>query len=1102
MLRRPRKSLVWLFFIMPLLLAAGAGAIGPSLSYVEDFRTTQYKDAGATSAVWSTATGELKLIPFTPTALGSYEDAGYAKGVAVAGDVACIASSDLGLLTLDIHAPASPVFFARLVTAGAATGVAIAGTTAYVADGANGLLVVDIAHPAAPVLRGRYQTLDSALAVAVDGRYAYVATYGAGLTIVDVSTPTAPALVSRLATRDRAVGVAVAGSCAFVADYRAGLTAVDVSDPAAPVLGHTVETATATTGVAVWGNLVGVTTGTGGLRLFDVTEPADPVQLGGRALPGSATAVAFSGEIAYVTTTSAFCAVKVANPVEPTLKWTLELGQPGRGAVLAGDVAYVAADRAGLVAVRIGETTEMPRNIGGRVGIDQTHAARAAALSGDVLCLVAEPYGLVTFSAADPTYLTLLGSATTPGDATDVAVAGDLACVADSLSGLRLYNIGTPAAPAALGGYDTPGQAVDVAIAGRVAYVADGTGGLRLVSLANPASPSLLGACSLPGTANAVALAGSIACVTDGSLRLVNVANPAAPTLVGSYTGLGGAANGVVLAGNIAWVTAGTLGLCAIDIHDPSAPALVGSYVPGSNFSFWLPALHGDRVLVLARYPSANPSVRIIDVSNPASPTPATTFDPWTSAVHSLMVDGDLMFLCHGLSGPGWLGGISVAQIAQGDVSGAHTGFGGSLNVVGGTPYIVRARLAVTATGDIDWKLNIGSGLTSWWPDGTWHSVQASGFGLEWGADLAWDRSNPVATRVQLDWRLQEARIDSIVDVRPDQGGWVNLYFTSSGYDLTGYSPMVAGYTVYRKVSDAALVARVTAEHDRLAKAADEGAPGQVELDGASYVVNTGLEKAVPSGVWSVVASLYATQSDRYVVTLPTTADDGPDGPAYTQFYVTAHTTTPAVFYASVADSGRSVDNIAPGVPAGFAAAYGAAGAALDWAAAPERDFQYYRVYRGTTPGFAPGPATLLQSTAATAWIDAVADPWHYSYKLTVVDHAGNESPAAAPATVTSIDDGAAPARFALRGNEPNPFNPVTTIHYDVPAGGGALRLAIYDARGRLVRTLADGVEPFGRRSILWNGRDDQDRAVPAGVYVCRLTAPGYARSVKMSLVQ
>jgi hypothetical protein len=94
------------------------------------------------------------------------------------------------------------------------------------------------------------------------------------------------------------------------------------------------------------------------------------------------------------------------------------------------------------------------------------------------------------------------------------------------------------------------------------------------------------------------------------------------------------------------------------------------------------------------------------------------------------------------------------------------------------------------------------------------------------------------------------------------------------------------------------------------------------------------------------------------------------------------------------------------------------------------------------------------------------------------------------------------PERFGLRQNVPNPFNPVTTIGYDVPAGGGRVTIEVFDVNGRLVRTLVDGVVGEGVRSVVWDGRDAEGKEVGSGVYFCRMKAEGLEQTVKMTLLK
>ena len=101
----------------------------------------------------------------------------------------------------------------------------------------------------------------------------------------------------------------------------------------------------------------------------------------------------------------------------------------------------------------------------------------------------------------------------------------------------------------------------------------------------------------------------------------------------------------------------------------------------------------------------------------------------------------------------------------------------------------------------------------------------------------------------------------------------------------------------------------------------------------------------------------------------------------------------------------------------------------------------------------------------------------------------------------TGVDDGASPLKL-LVGNHPNPFNPTTSVGYAVPRTG-VVDLSIYDASGRLVRTLVDvPSHDAGRHSVSWNGRDENGVEVAAGVYFARLTVDSESATGKMVLLK
>jgi hypothetical protein len=92
-------------------------------------------------------------------------------------------------------------------------------------------------------------------------------------------------------------------------------------------------------------------------------------------------------------------------------------------------------------------------------------------------------------------------------------------------------------------------------------------------------------------------------------------------------------------------------------------------------------------------------------------------------------------------------------------------------------------------------------------------------------------------------------------------------------------------------------------------------------------------------------------------------------------------------------------------------------------------------------------------------------------------------------------------ATFELHQNVPNPFNPTTQISFSVPNGGANVSLRIYDSAGRLVRTLVNGYEPPGTRTVSWLGENDQGQPVASGIYFYKLSTPSFSKTKKMILL-
>ena len=93
------------------------------------------------------------------------------------------------------------------------------------------------------------------------------------------------------------------------------------------------------------------------------------------------------------------------------------------------------------------------------------------------------------------------------------------------------------------------------------------------------------------------------------------------------------------------------------------------------------------------------------------------------------------------------------------------------------------------------------------------------------------------------------------------------------------------------------------------------------------------------------------------------------------------------------------------------------------------------------------------------------------------------------------------PQGFVLEQNFPNPFNPSTTIRYELPEDG-LVNVTIYDMMGRQVSTLVSSQQAAGYKSIQWNATNDFGKPVSAGVYLYQIQAGEFVQTKKMVLLK
>ena len=93
------------------------------------------------------------------------------------------------------------------------------------------------------------------------------------------------------------------------------------------------------------------------------------------------------------------------------------------------------------------------------------------------------------------------------------------------------------------------------------------------------------------------------------------------------------------------------------------------------------------------------------------------------------------------------------------------------------------------------------------------------------------------------------------------------------------------------------------------------------------------------------------------------------------------------------------------------------------------------------------------------------------------------------------------PSEFTVIGNFPNPFNPTTTIKYGLPREA-SVTITITNILGEEVRSLVSTHQTAGYHSVLWNGKDNQNQSVSAGVYLYQIDAGEFVQTKKMVLLK
>jgi len=195
-------------------------------------------------------------------------------------------------------------------------------------------------------------------------------------------------------------------------------------------------------------------------------------------------------------------------------------------------------------------------------------------------------------------------------------------------------------------------------------------------------------------------------------------------------------------------------------------------------------------------------------------------------------------------------------------------------------------------------------------------------------------------------------------------------------------------------------------------------------------------------------------------------------------------------------------DNPLPVEMTSFDAASESDGVRLRWTVASERDNEGFEIQRAnasadwTTIGYVPGRGTAATSASYGYTDDGVSASNAYDYRLLALGM-GGERNVVGSLTVTYVAPQEAVALdFRFLGNYPNPFNPSTTLRFEMNEAAD-VTLNVFDLNGRLVSRLLSGTMTAGTHEVRFDAE-----GLPSGLYLAQLTGDSQSDLLKMILLK
>ncbi|MGE5224992.1 MAG: LVIVD repeat-containing protein, partial [Omnitrophica WOR_2 bacterium] len=459
------------------------------------------------------------------------------------------------------------------------------------------------------------------------------------------------------------------------------------------------------TAIAIQGNYAYLGVGPR-LVVMDISAPASPVLIGqSQVLAGWINAIAISGHYAYVADGN-LDIFDISAPATPRLAGSYSSPDSIIDVTLSGSRAYIIDRQLHILDIT---APSVPRQIG-IYNLPDEKRPTSIAVSGNYVFMTLWWDLMRVIDISNPAAPACVSSYYPGGPNTGVTVAGNYAFISDSSalhivnistvflmtlankysfesqggapgkvtvigdtayvpiqSGLSILNISVPTSPVEKGFYKAP-SASRSAVTGKYAFVARGGLGLSIADLSNLSSPAEVFSYRPPGDANSVRLKGRYAYIADGAgLHILDVLHPSKPVQTGFWNQNEemAAAINLEVAGNYAYVADGNGELRIVDISNPASP-FQARYQSTQGYA-WDVALSGNYAYATnwSLFSSGNGSLQVINISSPLSSRQVGNL-PLQGNVRSLAISGTRAYVTNdALCDASCPGGMHIIDVSN-----------------------------------------------------------------------------------------------------------------------------------------------------------------------------------------------------------------------------------------------------------------------------------------------------------------------------------------------------------------------------------------------------------------------------------------------------